>query len=177
MEHPLLPIDLFASRPFAVTNLLTFLIYGGMGVLFFLLSVQLQVTAGWTPLKAGTALLPVTVMMLLLSSRAGDLSQRIGPRWPLTIGPLVVAGAMVMMTRIGPDASFVSDVLPSVTVFGLGLAGVVAPVTTTAMGSVPNERAGAASGTNNAIARTGGLLAVAAIPGVVGLTGTASTVS
>lgn len=173
LQHPMLPLDLFTSRPFAVANLLTFLIYGGMGVLFFLLSVQLQVTAGWTPLQAGTALLPVTVMMLLLSSSAGDLSQRIGPRWPLTIGPLVVAVGMVMTTRIGPDASFLTDVLPAVTVFGFGLAGIVAPVTTTAMGSVPNERAGAASGTNNAVARTGGLLAVAAIPGFVGLTGPA----
>ncbi len=173
LQYPMLPLDLFASRPFAIANLLTFLIYGGMGVLFFLLSVQLQVTSGWTPLQAGTALLPVTVMMLLLSSSAGELSQRIGPRWPLTIGPLVVAGGMVMMTRIGPDASFMTDVLPAVTVFGLGLAGIVAPVTTTAMGSVPNERAGAASGTNNAVARTGGLLAVAAVPGLVGLNGPA----
>ncbi|MCB1026753.1 MAG: MFS transporter [Microthrixaceae bacterium] len=173
MSHPLLPLDLFGSRTFAITNLLTFLIYGGMGVLFFLLSVQLQVTAGWTPLKAGTALLPVTAIMLLLSARAGELAQRIGPRWPLTIGPLVVAVGMVLMTRVGPDASFLTDVLPAVTVFGVGLAGVVAPVTSTAMGSVPSVRAGAASGTNNAVARTGGLLAVAAIPGFVGLTGTA----
>lgn len=173
MSHPLLPLDLFSSRTFAVTNLLTFLIYGGMGVLFFLLSVQLQVTAGWTPLQAGTALLPVTAMMLLLSARAGELAQRIGPRWPLTIGPLVVALGMVMMTRVGPGASFLTDVLPAVTLFGVGLAGVVAPVTSTAMGSVPSARAGAASGTNNAVARTGGLLAVAAIPGFVGLTGTA----
>lgn len=173
LQHPLVPLDLFASRPFAVANLLTFLIYGGMGVLFFLLSVQLQVTAGWTALQAGTALLPVTVLMLLLSSKAGDLSQRIGPRWPLTIGPLVVACGMVMMTRIGPDASFLTDVMPAVTVFGFGLAGVVAPVTSTALGSVPDERAGAASGTNNAVARTGGLLAVAAVPGLVGLTGNA----
>ena len=171
--HPLLPLDLFASRPFAIANLLTFLIYGGMGVLFFLLSVQLQVTAGWTALRAGTALLPVTVMMLVFSPRAGALSQRIGPRWPLTIGPLTAAGGMMLMTRIGPDASFLTDVLPAVTVFGIGLAGVVAPVTSTAMGSVPNERAGAASCMNNAVARTGGLLAAAAIPGLVGLTGPA----
>ena len=173
LKHPMLPLDLFTSRPFAIANLLTFLIYGGMGVLFFLLSVQLQVTAGWSALEAGTAMLPITIMMLLLSSKAGALSQRIGPRWPLTIGPLIVAGGMVMMTRIGPDASFVSDVLPAVTLFGIGLAGVVAPVTTTAMGAVPNKRAGAASGANNAVARTGGLLAVAAVPGLVGLTGTA----
>lgn len=171
--HPMLPLDLFADRTFAVANGLTFAIYGGMGVLFFLLSVQLQVTAGWSAIETGTALLPVTVIMLLLSSKAGDLALRIGPRWPLTIGPLVMAIGMVMMTRVGPDAAFVSDVLPAVTVFGFGLAGIVAPVTTTALGSVPDERAGAASGTNNAVARTGGLLAVAIIPAVVGLTGDA----
>jgi EmrB/QacA subfamily drug resistance transporter len=172
-DHPMLPLDLFTNRTFAVANVLTFVIYGGMGVLFFLLSVQLQVTAGWSALKAGSALVPVTVIMLLLSSRAGDLSQRIGPRWPLTIGPIVMAVGMAMMTRIGPDASYATDVLPAVTVFGFGLAGIVAPVTTTALGSVPDERAGAASGANNAVARTGGLLAVAAIPGLVGLTGDA----
>lgn len=172
-DHPMLPLDLFTERTFAIANALTFVIYGGMGVLFFLLSVQLQVTAGWSALEAGTALLPVTVIMLLLSSKAGDLSQKIGPRWPLTIGPLVVAAGMLMMIRIGPEATFIGDVLPAVTVFGLGLAGIVAPVTTTALGSVPDERAGAASGANNAVARTGGLLAVATIPGLVGLTGNA----
>ena len=171
--HPMLPLDLFTDRTFAVANVLTFVIYGGMGVLFFLLSVQLQVTAEWTALEAGAALLPVTVILLVLSSRAGELSQRIGPRWPLTIGPLVMAVGVVMMTRIGPGASYFGDVFPAVTVFGFGLAGIVAPVTTTALGSVPDERAGAASGVNNAIARTGGLLAVAAIPGLVGLTGDA----
>ena len=169
----MVPLELFADRTFSVANGLTFAIYGGMGVLFFLLSVHLQVTAGWSPLKAGTALLPVTAIMLLLSSRMGDLAVRIGPRLPLTVGPIVVAVGMVMLTRVGPDASFVVDVLPAVVVFGLGLAGIVAPVTTTALGAVPDERAGAASGVNNAVARTGGLLAVAAIPGFVGLTGDA----
>ena len=172
-KNAMLPIDLFADRTFAVANFLTFAIYGGMGVLFFLLSVQLQVTAGWTPLASGAALLPVTVLMLLLSSRMGDLAQRIGPRLPLTIGPLVAAVGMVMLTRVGPGASFVADVLPAVTVFGLGLSAIVAPVTSTALSSVPDRRAGAASAANNAVARTGGLLAVAAIPGMVGLTGDA----
>ncbi|WP_338748569.1 MFS transporter [Janibacter alittae] len=172
-EQPMLPLDLFGVRAFAVANVLTFVIYGGMGVMFFLLSIQLQVTAGWSALEAGTALLPVTLIMLVLSSRAGDLSQKIGPRWPLTIGPIVMAVGMVMMTRAGPDASFLTDVLPAVTVFGFGLTSIVAPVTTTALGAAPDERAGAASGTNNAVARTGGLLAVAAIPSLVGLTGDA----
>jgi len=172
-SHPLLPLDLFGRRPFAVANVLTFLIYGGMGVLFFLLSIQLQVTAGWSALEAGTALLPVTLIMLALSSKAGNLAYRVGPRWPLTIGPLVVAVGMVLMTHIGADASFVGDVLPATTVFGFGLAAIVAPVTTTALSSAPDSRAGASSGTNTAVARTGGLLAVAAIPGLVGLTGDA----
>lgn len=172
-ESPMLPLDLFRDRTFATANALTFVVYGGMGVLFFLLSIQLQVTAGWSPLRAGTALLPVTIIMLLLSSTAGDVAQRVGPRWPLTIGPLVVAVGMVMMTRVGHDAGFWVDVFPAVVVFGLGLAALVAPVTTTALGSAPDERAGAASGTNNAVARTGGLLAVAAVPGLVGLTGDA----
>ena len=171
--NAMLPIDLFADRTFAVANFITFAIYGGMSVLFFLLSVQLQVTAGWSPLESGAALLPVTVIMLFLSSRMGDLAQRIGPRLPLTVGPFVAALGMVLLTRIGPDASFVADVLPAVIVFGLGLSGIVAPVTSAALGSVPERRAGAASGANNAVARTGGLLAVAAIPGLVGLTGDA----
>lgn len=172
-DHAMVPFDLFVDRTFAVANLLTFLIYGGMGVLFFLLSIQLQVTAGWSPLQSGAALLPITVIMLVLSSRMGGLAQRVGPRWPLTVGPLVVAIGMLMLTRVGANASFLVDVLPAVTVFGLGLSGIVAPVTSAALGAVPDNRAGAASGVNNAVARTGGLLAVAAVPGFVGLTGDA----
>lgn len=171
--HAMVPLDLFADRTFGVANGLTFAIYGGMGVLFFLLSIELQVTAGWSPLEAGTALVPVTLIMLVLSPRMGGLATRIGPRLPLTFGPIVMAGGMLLMTRIEPGASFVDTVLPAVTVFGLGLSGVVAPVTSAALGAVPDDRAGAASGVNNAVARTGGLLAVAAIPGFVGLTGDA----
>lgn len=172
-DHPMVPLDLFANRWFVAANVITLLVYGGMGVVFFLLSIQLQVTSGWSALEAGTALVPVTILMLALSSRAGDLARRIGPRWPLTIGPILIAVGMVMYTRIGPDASYLTDVLPAVTVFGLGLSASVAPVTATAIGSVPDGRSGAASGTNNAIARTGQLVAVAAVPSLVGLTGDA----
>lgn len=172
-RRSMLPVELFTDRTFAVANGLTFVIYGAMAVLFFLLSIQLQVTAGWSPLATGGALLPVTAIMLLLSSRMGDLASRIGPRWPLTVGPLVAAAGMALMTRIGDDASALTDVLPAVSVFGLGLSGIVAPVTSTALGAAPDERSGAASGVNNAVARTGGLLAVAAVPGFVGLTGDA----
>lgn len=172
-DHPMVPLDLFANRWFAAANAITLLVYGGMGVVFFLLAIQLQVTSGWSALEAGAALIPVTLLMLVLSSRAGDLAQRIGPRWPLTFGPVLIAAGMVMYTRIGPDASYWTDVLPAVTVFGLGLSASVAPVTATAIGSVPDHRSGAASGTNNAIARTGQLIAVAAVPPLVGLTGEA----
>ena len=170
VEHPMVPVDLFSIRPFTAANVITFLVYGGMGVVFFLLPLQLQVVAGWTPVESGAALLPVTVILLFLSSRAGDLAQRIGPRIPLTVGPLVMAGGTLLLATLGPDAEFV-DLLPGVVVFGLGLAAAVAPVTSTALGSVPDARAGAASGTNNAIARTGQLLAIAAVPGLAGLTG------
>ena len=172
-DHAVVPFDLFADRTFAVTNGLTFAIYGGMGVMFFLLSIQLQVTAGWSPLEAGAALLPVTVLLFFLSARMGALASRIGPRLPLTIGPIVAAAGMALLTRVGPDATFVADVLPGTIVFGLGLSAIVAPVTSTALGSVPETRVGTASGVNNAVARTGGLLAVAGIPTVVGLTGDA----
>ncbi len=172
-DHAMVPIELFADRTFAVANMVTLLVYGGMGVVFFLLTIQLQVTVGWSPLAAGAALLPVTLLMFALSSHAGDLAQRIGPRWPLTIGPLTIAGGMLLYTRIGPDASYAADVLPAVVVFGLGLSLSVAPVTSTVLGAVPESRAGAASGTNNAVARTGQLLAVAAVPSLVGLTGDA----
>jgi len=172
-EHPMVPIDLFSNRWFAAANVITLLVYGGMGVVFFLLSIQLQVTAGWSPLRAGAALLPVTVLMLMLSSRAGEVAQRIGPRWPLTIGPFTLAVGMVLFSRIGPDTSYVTDVLPASAVFGLGLSMSVAPVTSTAIGAVPDGRSGAASGTNNATARTGQMIAVAAIPAIVGLTGDA----
>ena len=167
------PVDLFANRTFSAANLMTFLVYGGMGVVFFLMPIQLQVTSGFSPLAAGLAFLPVTVMMMLLSARAGDWAQQNGPRLPLTIGPLVIGLALLLFGRIGPDASYLTDVLPAVLVHGLGLSICVAPVTATALGSVPEHRSGAASGTNNAVSRTGQLLAVAAIPPVVGLTGTA----
>lgn len=171
--HAMLPLDLFSNRAFATANAITFLIYGGLGLVFFLLQIQLQVAAGWSPIKAGAALLPVTLIMLVLSSRAAELAQRIGPRWPLTAGPLIMAAGMLLLARVDREATYVRDVLPAVTVFGLGLAASVAPVTSTALGSVPPTRAGAASGTNNAVSRTGQLLAVAAVPPAVGLSGDA----
>lgn len=169
--NPLIPLDLLRGRRFAVANIVTIVLYGGMAVVFFLLSVNLQVVGGYSALEAGVSLLPVTLLMLVFSARAGRLATRIGPRLPLSVGPLVIAAGMLLLGRVGPDPSWLTDILPAVLVFGSGLALTVAPVTATALGSAPQERAGTASGFNNAAARTGGLLTVAAIPPLVGLTG------
>ncbi|MGH4014248.1 MAG: MFS transporter [Pseudonocardiaceae bacterium] len=170
--HPLVPLALFADRRFSVTNAVTLLVYAGLGVYFFLLVLQLQIAAGFSPLAAGTALLPVTALMLVLSSRAGALAERIGPRLPMTVGTLLAVLGFLLTLRIGLGASYLFDVLPAVVVFGLGLSLTVAPLTATVLAAADPRHAGTASGVNNAIARTGGLLAVAVIPAVAGLGGT-----
>jgi EmrB/QacA subfamily drug resistance transporter len=166
---PMMPLDVFASRQFTSINLVTFLVYGAFGGLLFLLVLQLQVVAGFSPLAAGSSLLPVTVLMLGLSARAGALAQRIGPRWLMTAGISGCAVGMALMGRIGPHASYVADVLPAVVVFGLGLSMTVAPLTATVLASADVRHAGVASGVNNAVARAAGLVAVAALPAAVGL--------
>jgi EmrB/QacA subfamily drug resistance transporter len=169
--HPLVPPRLFADRSFTGANAATLLVYGALGVVFLLLVLQLQVVAGFSPLLAGTALLPVTAIMLAFSARAGALAQRIGPRLPMTVGPLVSAAGLLLLRRIGRGAAWVPDVLPGVVVFGAGLALTVAPLTATVLGSAPDRYAGAASGVNNAVARAAGLLAVAVVPGLAGISG------
>jgi len=168
---PMLPLDVFASRQFTVINVITFLVYGAFGGLLFLLVIQLQVVAGFSPVAAGSALLPVTVLMLALSARAGALAQRVGPRWLMTVGITCLAIGMALMSRIGVHASYAADVLPAVIVFGLGLSITVAPLTATVLASADVRHAGVASGVNNAVARAAGLVAVAALPAAVGLTG------
>jgi hypothetical protein len=168
-HDPLVPPALFQSRAFTVTNLMTVLLYATIGVSFFLIAYELQVAAGWSALEAGTALLPATVLMLLFSARSGDLAQRIGPRLQLTVGPLLVAVGLLLLSRIGPDTTWVTDVLPGALVFGLGLTVFVAPLTATVMGSVSPDRVSIASGVNNAVARTANLASVAVIPAVSGL--------
>ena len=166
----MLPVDIFAARQFTVINVLTFLVYGAFGGLLFLLVLQLQVVAGFSPVAAGAALLPITLLMLTLSARSGSLAQRIGPRWLMTAGMTALAIGMALMSRIGPHASYPADVLPAVVVFGLGLAMTVAPLTATVLASADVRHAGVASGVNNAVARAAGLVAVAALPAAVGLT-------
>ena len=168
-SEPMLPLELFKIRPFTAANLVTFAVYAALGGVFFLVVLNLQVVAGYSPLAAGTALLPVTALMLVLSARAGALGQRIGARIPMTAGPLVCAVALLLLARVGADANYLTDVLPAAILLGLGLSLTVAPLTATALGSVPEANAGIASGVNNAVARAAGLLAVATLPLAAGI--------
>lgn len=168
-REPMMPLTVFASRQFSAVNLVTLCVYGAFGGFFFLSALQLQVVTGYSALAAGTALLPTTILMLLFSARSGAIGQRIGPRLPLTAGPLLCAAGMLLMMRAGPDASYALDVLPAVLVLGLGMVTLVAPLTATVLASVVQSRAGLASGINNAAARAAGLIAVAALPLLVGM--------
>jgi EmrB/QacA subfamily drug resistance transporter len=170
-DHPMLPLEIFADRTFSAANAMTLVVYAALGAMLFFLVLQLQVVGGWGPLAAGLSTLPITVIMLLLAARGGRLAARIGPRIPLTVGPLVMAVGTLLLLRAGPDVRYVTDVLPGLVVFGLGLALMVAPLTATVLAAAPQEHAGIASGVNNAVARTGSLLAVAALPVAVGLGG------
>ncbi len=171
VAHPMLPFSLFASRQFTAANMVTFVMYGALSGVLFLLVVYLQVVVGLSPIGAGSALLPVTALMLLLSSRSAALSQRIGPRLQMALGPLLCAAGVLLMSRIGRGSSYLVDVLPAVALFGLGLATAVAPLTATVLNAADEHRAGIASGVNNAVARAAGLLAVAVLPLTSGLAG------
>jgi MFS family permease len=169
----LVPVGMFRDRVFTAVNVVTLIMYAAMGVVFFLLVIQLQVVSGFSPVAAGLALLPVTILMMLLSPRAGEIAKRHGPRLPMTGGILVAGLGFVWMSAIGPGSSYALQVLPAVTVFGLGLSAAVAPLTATVLASAEERYAGTASGVNNAVARTGSLLSVAAVPPLVGLVGDA----
>jgi EmrB/QacA subfamily drug resistance transporter len=166
---PMLPLSLFRLRTFSAVNAVTFVVYAALAGVFFFVVVNLQVVAGFSPIGAGLSLLPVTILMLTLSSRAGALSARIGPRIPMTVGPIGCAGALLLISRVGPGARYLTDVLPAVVLLGLGLSLTVAPLTSTAMAAVSERHAGLASGVNNAVARTAGLLAIAVLPLVSGV--------
>ena len=168
-RHPMLPLEIFGARAFTGANLVTFLVYAANGGVFFLVVLNLQVVAGFSPLAAGLALMPVTVLMLLLSARAGALGQRIGPRIPMTVGPVIAAAGLLWMSRIDAGAAYWTDVLPPVIIFGVGICLLVAPLTATALGALDDRYAGVASGVNNAVARAAGLLSVAILPLAAGI--------
>jgi EmrB/QacA subfamily drug resistance transporter len=168
---PMLPLSLFRSRTFTAANLTTLAVYAGLASAMFLLAITLQQALGYSPLASGAALLPVTLLLLVLSPSAGRLSQRFGARLPLSVGPAVVALGLLLFLRVQVNGSYLWDVLPAVLVFALGLAVTVAPLTGAVLSAVDTSYAGIASGVNNAVARLAGLLGVAAVPWAAGLTG------
>lgn len=168
---PLVPPALFRNRTFSVANVGTLLLYTGIGLTFFLVAYELQVAAGWSALEAGLALLPTTVLMLLLSARSGALAQRIGPRLQLTVGPIVTGAGMLLLTRVDADAAWATDVLPGSVVLGLGLVTYVAPLTATVMAATDPDHVSTGSGVNNAVARSASLAGLAVIPVLAGLPG------
>ncbi len=168
---PMLPLGLFSSRTFSSANVMTLLVYAALGAVSFFVVLQLQTVSGYGALGAGISMLPLTICMVLLASRGGALGARIGPRIPMTLGPIVMGAGTMLLLGIGDDVDYWRDVLPGVTVFGLGLALMVAPLTATVLAAAPDRNAGVASGVSNAVARIGSLLAVAVLPVAVGLSG------
>jgi EmrB/QacA subfamily drug resistance transporter len=167
--QPMVALSVFRSAQFTGANLTTLAVYAALSGALFLLALQLQESMGYSPLSAGLAVLPLTILMLLLSPRMGALAQRRGPRAPMTVGPLIAAVGLALMARVNPGTTYLSSVLPAVVVFGLGMSITVAPLTSAVLASVSEDHVGVASGTNNTVARLAGLLAVAVLPLVAGV--------
>jgi predicted MFS family arabinose efflux permease len=171
IARPMVPPDALASAQFTAANIVTFVVYGGLGGALFLLPVELQEVVHYSPVAAGASLLPVTFLMLLLSSRSGALAARIGPRIQMSFGPLMVGAALVLLGRASYSGGYAVQVLPAVALLGLGLAITVAPLTATVLAAAPPEHTGVASAINNDVARTASLIAVAVLPVAAGITG------
>ncbi|MDN5780345.1 MAG: MFS transporter, partial [Humibacillus sp.] len=172
-HHPMVPPRLFANRTFTAINIVTLLVYAGLAAALLFLVLFLQVAAGWSALAAGAATLPLSLMMLLLASRFGAMATAHGPRRYMIAGTLVAAAGFALLGFAPSDPSYVAQILPGISLVGLGLAMLVAPLTGTVLAAAPDELSGTASGVNNAVSRTAGLLAVAALPPLVGLSGAA----
>ena len=166
-DHPMLKLELFRIHNFAIGNLQTLCMYAGLSLLFFFLVIFLQAGAGYSAVAAGTASVPVTVVMFALSSRFGALADRFGPRFFMGVGPLVTATGLALMTTVGTDVKYFTGLLPPLLVFSLGLSMTVAPLTATVLAAADEDNAGTASGINNAIARTAGLLGIALVGALV----------
>jgi EmrB/QacA subfamily drug resistance transporter len=172
--NPMLPLTMFRERQFSAANAVTFVVYGALGGALFLVPVELQLVSHYTALQSGLSLLPVTAIMLVFSARSASLAARIGPRLQMSLGPVVVGAGLVLLTRAADGRAYITYVLPAILVFGTGLALTVAPLTSTALGAAAPEHAGVASAVNNVIARAAGLIAVAVLPLLAGITGTAA---
>ncbi|HWF25869.1 MAG TPA: MFS transporter [Solirubrobacteraceae bacterium] len=164
---PMLPLGLFKRRNFAVGNIQTFSMYGGLGITFFLLVLYLQEVAGYRALQAGFALMPSTIVMFLLSKRMGKLADQLGPRLFMGLGPLLAACGLALMLRLGAHVNYFTDLLPALIIFSLGLASTVAPLTAAVLSDADESNAGIASGVNNAIARIASLVAIAAVGAII----------
>jgi len=164
---PMLPLELFRRRNFAVGNLETFAMYGGLSLLFFFLVLFLQQVAGYSAVEAGATSIPVTVVMFLLSARFGQLADRLGPRLFMGAGPLVAAVGLAWFTMLDADVDYATELLPGLLVFAVGLSMTVAPLTATVLADADEHNAGVASGVNNAIARVAGLVAIAAVGALI----------
>ncbi len=167
--HPMLPLRLFRSWQFTGANAVTLVIYTALGALFFLLMIELERVLHYGALAAGASLLPINIAMLLVAPAGGRLGSRFGPRWPIAAGSLVAAAGMALLARVGTTGGYLTTVLPGVLVFGLGLAVLVAPLTSAVLSGASDDRAGVASAVNNAVSRLAGLLAIAALPLAAGL--------
>jgi EmrB/QacA subfamily drug resistance transporter len=168
-SNPMVPLSLFRSRRFAGTNAATFVMWGAIGAVFFLLTIHLQNDLHYSALESGAATLPVTVLMLLFAAKSGEFAQKIGPRIPMTVGPLVTAVSFALLATVRPGVHYATRVLPPVALFGLGLVITVAPLTATVLAAVDDSRAGVGSAINNAVARVASLLAIAVLPALSGI--------
>jgi predicted MFS family arabinose efflux permease len=167
-----MPVSLFASKVFVGLTVLTLLLYGALSGLLMLLPYLLIVGGGYTPTQAGFALLPFSIVVGAASRLTGRMTEAIGPRWPLTIGPIVTGIGFALLVRVNPQASYWTSVLPGMATIALGMAGAVAPLTTAVLASVDERHTGTASGFNSAISRTGGLIATALAGAVISRAGT-----
>ena len=170
-DRAMMPVALFGSRRFVGLSLLTFLLYGALGGLLVLLPFLLIQAGGYSPLQAGLALLPIPIVIGGASRAMGRLTARVGPRWPLTLGPAAIGGGFALLALAEPRASYWTGLLPALLVIACGMAGAVAPLTTAVLGAVDERHTGVASGFNSAVARTGGLIATAAAGGVLAARG------
>jgi EmrB/QacA subfamily drug resistance transporter len=166
-RYPMLDLTLFRIRNFAVANVTTFAVYAWLSGGMLFVALYLQQVVGYSALEAGLATTPISILLFFLSPRFGRLASGTGPRLPMTFGPWVAAAGMLLMLRVGADASYFADVLPAVLVFGLGLSATVAPLTATVLDSVAERRVGIASGINNGVSRVAGLLAIAVLGAVI----------
>jgi EmrB/QacA subfamily drug resistance transporter len=167
--NPMVPLEMFRSLQFTGANLTTLAVYGALGAATFLFVVHLQRDLGYSALASGLAFLPATAVMTALSAQAGRLAQRIGPRWPMTVGPVVAGAGLFLMGQVAPGTSYLTGVLPGVLVFGAGLTLTVAPLTSAVLSAVEDRHLGVGSAVNNAVARIAGLLTVALLPAAAGL--------